>query len=323
MANILITSAGRRVSLVKAFKKELKKISPSSKVFASDALPELSAAVQIADAFFQTIPIKEANYIDDLLNRCIEKNISLIIPTIDTELLLLSKNIGKFLSYNIQVVVSNTNFVEISNDKLRTHTFFDDYGIDTAKIYKKNNYRLPIYIKPINGSSSINNFIVKDENDLTGFHLNNDSLCFFEYLDHDLYDEYTCDLYYNKAGYLKCAIPRKRLKIRGGEISKGITKKNSIKKFIEDNLLKINGARGCITLQVFLDKETEQNIKGIEINARFGGGYPLSYLAGGNFPKWILKEYLLNEDIEYFNDWEEDLLMLRYDDEILIHNYEE
>ncbi|RTZ49695.1 hypothetical protein EJ377_05105 [Chryseobacterium arthrosphaerae] len=61
---------------------------------------------------------------------------------------------------------------------------------------------------------------------------------------------------------------------------------------------------------------------GIEINPRFGGGYPLSYLAGANYPEWLLKEYFMGHDIPYFEDWEDNLLMLRYDDEVLVRNYE-
>ena len=63
-------------------------------------------------------------------------------------------------------------------------------------------------------------------------------------------------------------------------------------------------------------------IVGIEINPRFGGGYPLSYLAGGNFPKWLIEEHLLHKEVSYFEDWKDNLLMLRYDAEVLIENYE-
>ena len=57
---------------------------------------------------------------------------------------------------------------------------------------------------------------------------------------------------------------------------------------------------------------------GIEINPRFGGGYPLSYNAGGNFPELLIREYFLNEAIEYFDNWKDDMLMLRYDDAVYI-----
>jgi carbamoyl-phosphate synthase large subunit len=69
--------------------------------------------------------------------------------------------------------------------------------------------------------------------------------------------------------------------------------------------------------------DQNNHIVGIEINPRFGGGYPLSYLAGANFPLWLIKEYLLKENIDWHNDWEDHLLMLRYDDEVLVRNYEE
>lgn len=73
---------------------------------------------------------------------------------------------------------------------------------------------------------------------------------------------------------------------------------------------------------ILFNKDTKRII-GIEINPRFGGGFPLSYQAGANYPKFLIQEYLLNETIEYTNEWEDNLLMLRYDDEILIRNYEE
>ena len=144
---------------------------------------------------------------------------------------------------------------------------------------------------------------------------------FFEYFDKAIYDEYTCDLYYDANSNLKCVIPRKRIEIRDGEVTKGVTKKNLLKTYIDKNLSFLKGAIGCMTVQFFLHKSTN-DIKGIEINPRFGGGFPLSYFAEGNYPKWIIQEFMLNEKIEYFDGWEDNLLMLRYDDEVLIKNYE-
>ncbi|GAA4898676.1 ATP-grasp domain-containing protein [Flaviramulus aquimarinus] len=321
MNNILITSAGRRVSLVKAFKQEIKAKAANSKVFVSDASPLLSSAAQVADSYFDTFLLSDERYIEDLLNKCIQNNIVLIIPTIDTELIVLAQNKERFLNHNISIVISDEYFIEIAESKLKSTVFFEKYNLESPQVYQKDDYKLPMFVKPINGSNSVDNYIVKTENQVLDYFFKNDSLYFFEYLDHDLYDEYTCDLYYSKDSELKCVIPRKRIEVRGGEVSKGITKKNRIKKFVEDNFASIKGARGCITLQLFMHKETEA-LKGIEINPRFGGGYPLSYLAGGNYPKWILEEYIYNETLEYHHDWEDNLLMLRYDDEVLVHGYE-
>jgi carbamoyl-phosphate synthase large subunit len=321
MDNILITSAGRRVSLVKAFKTELARIYPAASVFVTDYSPSLSAAAQIADQSFRTPLINESDYIDSLLSICLEKEVGLLIPTLDSELLILSKNKLLFESNGIIVIVSNEEFVNICEHKLRTHQLFQTLNLDVAKCYDKDCYNIPLYIKPINGSSSIDNYIVKSEDQISKYHLKTDSLHFFEYLDHDIYDEYTCDLYYDKKGFLKCVIPRIRIQTRGGEVTKSITKNGAVKEFVDKNFSNLKGAKGCITLQLFYNKE-ENIFKGIELNARFGGGFPLSYLAGGNYPKWIIEEYLLNKEIAYYDGWEANMLMLRYDDEVLLRNYD-
>ena len=55
----------------------------------------------------------------------------------------------------------------------------------------------------------------------------------------------------------------------------------------------------------------------IEINPRFGGGYPLTYFSGANFAKYLIKDYL-DEKLSYFEDWKENLVMLRFDAEVLV-----
>lgn len=90
----MITSAGRRASLVKSFKEEAKKISPESKILTAEANPEWSTAFRVSDGFFRLPRIKDKNYIESLLENCLQKNISVIIPTIDTELSILAESKG-------------------------------------------------------------------------------------------------------------------------------------------------------------------------------------------------------------------------------------
>jgi carbamoyl-phosphate synthase large subunit len=320
MSNILITSAGRRVSLVKFFKTEIKKIFQDAFVLTTDLNPEFASACQVSDGYFVVPRVTDENYIAELLKLCIEYKIKLIIPTIDTELLVLSKSIELFRNHNIEIVISDYEIVKIFRDKRLTHDFFDQYKINIAKEFTKDNYTLPLYIKPIDGSRSVDNYVVTRKDDLTDYHFANDKLMFLEYLDHTKHIEYTIDLYYDKNSDLKCLIPRKRIEVRDGEVNKAITIDAVFIKEIWEKMKTISGFRGCITLQIFENIETNK-IYGIEINPRFGGGYPLSYLAGGNFVKWIIDEYMLDKKIEIYKDWEKNLLMLRYDDEVLVHNF--
>ncbi len=195
-------------------------------------------------------------------------------------------------------------------------------GACLAMRMNKDQLEFPLFIKPSDGSRSVDTFFIRTKEDLTDYHFQNEKFMFLEYIDQTKFVEYTCDLYYNKEGELKCAVPRKRIEVRDGEVSKGKTTKNELLTLIKKKLSKIEGVRGCLTAQFFFNEETKR-IVAIEINPRFGGGYPLSYRAGANFPKMLMEEYFMNKKIKYFENWKKNLLMLRYDDEVLIENYVE
>ncbi|MDC6352767.1 ATP-grasp domain-containing protein [Zeaxanthinibacter sp. PT1] len=320
--NILITSAGRRVSLVRAFQKELKKIFPQGKVIAADAKPIGAAACHVADASFSVPYLNDSDYIDILIKECQERDISLIIPTIDTELAVLSKHRKLLRSHGIESVIASEEFISKCRDKRIIHEFFEEHNIEVAKEYSKDDYHLPLFIKPSDGSRSVDTYLIRKKEELKDYHFTNDKLMFLEYLDHEQFEEYTCDLYYDKNHQLKCVVPRKRIEVRDGEVNKGITERGVMVDYIRKNLSYIEGAVGCLTSQFFKHKQS-QKIYGIEINPRFGGGFPLTYLAGANYPKWIIEEYLQDKSIdEDFDCWEDNLLMLRYDDEILVRGYQ-
>lgn len=318
--NILITSAGQRVSLVRAFKKEARELLPGSKVFTVDMRPELSPACQVSDGYFVVKPVTNESYIDDLVELCKLNQISLVIPTIDTELQILAFNKRRFEEEGIHVIVSNLTFVKACRDKRETMIFFQERGIDTPRLIDKSTPTFPLFIKPFDGSLSADNFIINSAKDLTDYHFENQRLIFMEYIDKKFNDEFTVDMYYGKDNLVKCIVPRKRIFVRAGEINKGVTIKNKLVSFLKERMNHIPGAIGCLTMQLFLNKENG-SINAIEINPRFGGGYPLSYNAGANFPKWLIDEYFYKKQMEYTDNWEENLLMLRYDNEILVHDY--
>lgn len=319
--NILVTSAGQRVSLVRAFQKEIKRLNHSNKVYTVDLNPTLAPACHVSDDYRTVKRVTDLHYIPELLELCRELDVKLIIPTIDTELKILAENRVLFEEEGIIPIVSELNFIEACRDKRIISNFFNDHDIDTPREIDKNNPTFPLFIKPYDGSLSKDTFLIREASELRDYHFQNPKLMFMEYIDHDLYDEYTVDTYYDRHGDLKCVVPRKRIFVRAGEINKGVTHKNEIVDYLQDKLSHINGAIGCLTMQFFFNQQTKR-IFGIEINPRFGGGYPLSYLSGANYPKYLIDEYILNKDVGYFDGWENNLLMLRYDDEILVRNYE-
>lgn len=321
MNNILITSAGQRVSLVKAFQKEIKAIDPEAKVYTVDLNPILAPACHVSDGYRTVKSVTDTNYISELIQICKEFKIKIIVPTIDTELLALAENKDLFLNEGIIPIVSSLDFVQTCRDKRITNNFFVENNIDIPKHFNKENLLFPLFIKPYDGSLSKDTFLIKSSDELKPYHFENEKLMFMEYIDHATHDEYTVDTYYDKNGDLKCIVPRKRIFVRAGEVNKGVTHKNEIVDYVKKRLSHIKGAIGCLTMQFFFNAETKRII-GIEINPRFGGGYPLSYLAGANYPKYLIDEYILGKTINYYEEWENNLLMLRYDDEVLVRNYE-
>lgn len=321
--NVLISSAGRRVSLLRAFQHELKKHFPEGKVFTSDLNVGLSAACMDSCKEISVLPLSHPDFIESLINECLKRDIGLIIPTIDPELELFAKNISDFRNNGIEVVVSSEALIKAFEDKRETHKFFSLLEVKTAREYSHEDYVLPIFVKPFNGSGGLNTFAIHEEAELIEKLKADNQYMFLDYLDPKEYNEYTCDLYFDKNSRLRCVVPRRRIEVRAGEVQKGRTERNVLEEFIRDRFSYLDGARGCICVQFFVHNVSNEVI-GIEVNPRFGGGFPLTYKAGGNFPGWLISEYFLGEEIEdKFDSWESDLLMLRYDHEIWVHGHKD
>ncbi len=315
--NILITSAGKRVALTRYFKETLHNYYPDAKVFTTDLNPKMAPAAYVSDGCFAVPRVMDKNYPAKLLDICVNNDVGMVIATIDTELLLLADLKESFAQKGIYVMVSDRAFVEICRDKRSTGKFFECHGIRVPKKVDKFHPTFPLFAKPYDGSLSANLHYIKTAEELTQEILDDPKLIFMEYIDKKVYKEYTVDMYFGKDNRVKCIVPRERIEIRAGEINKGRAEKNEILTFLKEKLGYIEGCVGCICVQLFFHPETKDMV-GIEINPRFGGGYPLTYMAGGNFPELLIREYFCGESIEYFDTWKDGLLMLRYDDAIYI-----
>ena len=321
--NILILSAGRRVSLVHGFVEAARECSKVDiKVYTADMSPHLSAACQISDGQFTLPHVSNDGYEHALAELCQSESIGIVIPTIDTELHILAGLRDRFIKSGVTVLVCDSDFVNICDDKRKTAKFFCQKQLPTPDLYDPLELTFPVLVKPYDGSLSAGVYLLKSQQDLTANILDNPKNIYCKYIDHTKYEEFTVDMYYDKHSVLKCVVPRKRLEVRGGEVAKALADKNEIVQFLFDHLRRVEGARGCLTLQLFRNSKTLDH-QYIEINARFGGGYPLSRLAGADFQKWILQEYLLNQSLEVMNEWREKTLMLRYDAEVIVNNYAE
>jgi carbamoyl-phosphate synthase large subunit len=316
--NILILSAGRRVSLIEAFIKEASLLNDDIIIFAADANPALSSACHVAQPI--NIPrISDPSFVSELKRIVYSNNIKVVIPTIDTELKILATIKRELESDGIYILSPSAQFAGVCRNKRLTHQFFNSRNVATAEEMNRSAITYPLFAKPEDGSSSNNIYYAANASQLPPFVLEDPRFMFLEYLSPAEHDEFTVDMYYNREGKLCAIVPRLRIETRAGEVSKGVTCKTTWINQLKQSFNEID-SQGCVTMQFFIHKISGK-ITGIEINPRFGGGFPLSYFAGANFPKWIIEEYIFNKEIKWFEDWEDGLLMLRYDKEILVNDF--
>jgi len=314
--NILILSAGRRVELVQSFQKAAKRLNIKSNVVAGDC-SETAPAIYFADRKAILPRINEANYIDEIINVCKRENIKLVVPTIDTDLLLLSEERERVESESGAVVlISNTEVVSICRDKINTQKFLEQNGFKIPKMYSEQeldseNLQFPLFIKPKSGSSSINTFKVNNFEELTTYR----SLI-KEPIVQDFMEgrEFTVDVFLDFDGNLITVVPRLRMATRSGEISKGkIIKDNEI---IEDikRLVEVLKPIGHITVQLM---KTNKGVEYIEINPRFGGGAPMSIQSGADSCENLYR-LLMGEKLEYNETYRDNIMFFRFDNSICV-----
>ena len=310
--NILITSAGRRVSLVKSFQETIKTFNQNSKIYTTDMNPLLSSACQVSDGYIKVPRVTDKDYLHILKTYCIDKKISIIVPTIDTELSILADAKDDFKKNNIFIAVSSKDICDKFYLKKTTEQFFTKHSFNTPKEIKDTqNCNYPIFAKFNNSSCSIGATIVYTPEQAKEL-AQDKNYIFQEYINGE---EYTVDIFIDKHNEVISIVPRLRIEIRAGEVNKAQTiKDKKIITTIKELCKKLDGAYGCLTIQLF---KIDDKIIFIEINPRFGGGYPLSYLSGANFSKYLIKDYL-NEKLKYDEKWKDNLIMLRYDAEVLV-----
>lgn len=300
---LLFTCVGRRVELVQQFREAAKNLQISLEIMATD-MTDTAPAVCFCDKAFIAPPIRSKEYIPFLLRVCKEEGIDGLIPTIDTDLLILAKNKSAFAEVGTTVFVANPDKVLLCRDKRLTSDYFESLGLCAPKAFDDvaaYNLGFPAFIKPKDGSSSINAYKVNDEAELKAYAEKIDDYVVQPFVSGV---EYTVDIFCNTLGEPIYITPRIRLAVRAGEVLKTEIRQNE--SIIEEMKTLVGDFKpsGGITVQLIRDENTGKNWY-IEINPRFGGGAPLSMKAGANAAEALLKT-LQGEQLAYCHKAAED-----------------
>lgn len=303
--NILFTCAGRRTYLLKYFKEQL---AGSGLIVGTDM--QLSApALSVADVAEEVPAVYAENYIDVTLDICRRHNISLLLSLNDLELPILAANRAKFEAAGVKIVVSSEKVIDICFDKFKTAAFVESIGLLTPKTFvdynqaveaiKSGELHFPLVLKPRWGSGSIGIEFVEDFEELEMVYRllhkkikktilstaskGEDYILIQEKISGP---EYGLDVMNDLDGNHVAVSVKRKLAMRAGETDKAVTVDNEEIRCIGKRLGESLHHVGNLDCDV-LERDGKYYV--LELNPRFGGGFPFSYEAGVNMPKAIIE----------------------------------
>ncbi len=312
--NILLTSAGRRAYMVKYFQEALH---GDGEVHVCNS-DDMSVAFQYADRSVVAPLIYDKNYIPFLLDYCEKNQIRMVVSLFDLDLLVLARNKDKFSAIGTTVIVSSPEFIEICNDKWKTYAFLTANGFKTPRTYLKRadaeralsagEIRYPVIIKPRFGCGSIAVSAAHDDREFESYDylvknkiedsylkyisaVSEDKLIYQEMLDGQ---EYGVDIINDLNGGFQNAIVKKKLAMRCGETDIAETVRHDRIYSVAEKLAAVSKHIGNMDCDLVV---CGQEVYILELNARFGGGYPFSHIAGCNLPEALVK-WCQNADVD-------------------------
>ena len=314
--NLLFTSVGRRTYLIKYFRKALGK---EGKIFAANS-SALSPAFLEADESVVTPTIYDKEYIPFLLKYCKKNSITAIISLFDIDVPVLSNHKKDFEKIGTRVLVSNSKFVEICNDKLKTYNFLMENNfnapltlcsLERAKNYiKEGKIKYPLIVKPRWGMGSIGGFKADNEQELDVFYAKTKKEVEKTYLKYESQQdisecviiqemidgqEYGLDVMNDLEGNYQNTCIKRKIAMRSGETDCSVTVDDEEIREIGERIAKKSNHIGNLDMDIFKTKAGKCYV--LEMNARFGGGFPFSYLAGVDMPKAIIM-WLKGEEVD-------------------------
>lgn len=317
MMNILFTSAGRRVELLRAFREAYQALGLEGRIVALDTQP-LAPALRVADRPYIVPSLSSPEYIPTLTDLCRREEISMVIPLIDPDLPLLSQHRDAIEATGARLLVCDNKAIMATGDKWLTMQFFQTLELPVPCSYLPHQIdrielEYPVFVKPRNGSASQNTFQARNPQELAFFSQYVPDAIIQEYLPGP---EITSDVMCDLKGEVLSVVSRRRIQVRSGEVAKGVTVYDPVITRACVDVARGLQAIGPISVQCMLKDGMPRFT---EVNPRFGGGMPLSIAAGADLPRWLLAEAAgLSVEIPPLGTYRTGLYMSRFDDSFFI-----
>ena len=307
---LLFLNAGRRVELIRNFRIAFKGLGLSGRIVTTD-IHGLAPALYLGDTQYILPRSRDPGFLKQFLALCQRENVSLVIPLIDPDLVVLARNRQAIESTGTRVLLSDQRVIEICGDKQRAASFLKKNGFPTPAVFSLREAKqrgFPLFIKPRYGSASLNAYKIDTLEQLEFFVRYVPDPVIQEYIDGE---EITTDVFSDWSGKPIIAVPRKRLKVRAGEVSIGRVERNPELEGLCVEIAMQLGTVGPINIQAI---QSKNSFYITEINPRFGGGCPLSIAAGAPLAKWVILMALQHPIPDKSPSLQDGLTMMRFDD---------
>ena len=290
--NILLSCIGRRGYIADYFRAHM--LSTDKIVGTSNS--EWTEGFNACDVSVVMPDIASASYAESMLDLCDEYKISGILSFYDPDINVLSNYIEEFRARGVTPILPSREVNEICFDKYKTFLFLKSSGFATPETFLEQEKALraietgtlafPVIVKPRYGFASINVFKARNPFELEVFFHADDNMIIQEMIHEEGYDfDLCCDL----RGRVLSVVPWRKICSRAGETDQSET--CDMPEILSEGArlgqeLGRRGHVGPLDADVFL-RDGEVVI--LEMNPRFGGGYPVSQLAGADFPGLIME----------------------------------
>ncbi len=304
--NLLFTSTGRRGYLLLYFKEELV---GKGYVHAANS-SEINSAFLDADCTTITPLIHDQEYISYLLDYCQKNEIKAIIPLFDLDVPVLALHRDEFFEIGVTLVSSSIEVAKICNDKWKTYLFLKRNGFRAPQTFTKldnameaihkGELTFPVVLKPRFGMGSIGLYMAENIDELRVLHAltyrdiqrtylkyessgPRDSLVLMQQMLSG--QEYGLDVINDLSGAYVATFVKKKIAMRAGETDVAMTVASQSLSDLGQKLSLSLCHHANLDVDVFL---VEGKPYVLEMNARFGGGYPFSHIAGANLPRAVI-----------------------------------
>ena len=297
------------------------------KLIATDLSP-VAPALFFADKTYLVPKITDEGYFDRIMEICKENDVRAITTLIDPEIEILANHREELLERGILPLCPADWTAKLCFNKYEMFKHLQAKGVRTVLTYntiesfkeglEKGEVSFPVFMKPISGSGSVG--IGRCDTMEEVMEKWNDGK--FTYIIQELMTEGDCDadVYVDCISHKPVAIfSKKKIESRIGGASKTISYKDpKLFDFVKEvcSVLELNGP--C-DMDFFI-KGGEYYLS--EINPRFGGAYLHAYGAGVDFIQLILNNIHGKENTSIIGQYDEDVIMMMYDDVVITRKSE-